>query len=71
MLEWTEEPLATAEIAMIMQTDVPTVRSELARIAYCLPTGADAYWSLHPFPSQRSGVVTDGLIGAVEASRTI
>jgi len=71
VLEWADEPLATAEIALIMQTDAARIRSELARIAHCLPAGADAYWSLHPFPSQRSGAATDALVGAVEASRTI
>lgn len=71
MLEWAEEPLATAEIALIMQADAAAVRSELARIAYCLPAGADAYWSLHPFHELRSTVIGDALTGAVEASRAI
>jgi hypothetical protein len=43
LLEWSEEPLATAEIAAIMGRDV---RTELGREAKPLPAGADFYWSL-------------------------
>ena len=71
MLEWAQEPLATAEIALIMQTDAASVRSELARIAHCLPAGADAYWSLQPSRSHGPGAPMDALVGAVHATRTI
>jgi predicted DsbA family dithiol-disulfide isomerase len=71
VLEWAQEPLATAEIALIMQSDAAAVRSELARTAHCLPAGADAYWSLEPFPSHGSSAAVDALIDVVHASRAI
>ena len=71
VLEWADEPLATAEIALIMQTEAAAVSSELAPIAHFLSAGADGYWSLHPFPSAGSPVAIDSLAAAVLASRTI
>jgi 2-hydroxychromene-2-carboxylate isomerase len=41
-----DEPLATAEIALIMQSAEPAVRAELARAARPIPSGADFYWTL-------------------------
>jgi predicted DsbA family dithiol-disulfide isomerase len=48
VLEWAGEPLATAEVALLMQQDAAEVRAELARVAVALPAGADAYWMLEP-----------------------
>jgi predicted DsbA family dithiol-disulfide isomerase len=44
LLEWADEPLATAEVALIMQMDVVDVRNSLARVAAAVPAGADFYW---------------------------
>jgi predicted DsbA family dithiol-disulfide isomerase len=46
VLEWAGEPLATAEVALLLQRDAADVRAELARVAHALPAGADAYWTL-------------------------
>src|SRR4051794_38917240 len=46
LLEWTPEPLATAEIVAIMQAGEPGVRAALARSARPIPVGADFYWTL-------------------------
>jgi predicted DsbA family dithiol-disulfide isomerase len=46
LLEWAGEPLATAEVVMVMAASEPAVRSELARVARFTPAGADGYWSL-------------------------
>ncbi len=46
LLTWAEEPLATAEIALVMQSDVDEVRTALERCARFEPAGADGYWSL-------------------------
>jgi hypothetical protein len=47
---WASEPLASAEIAMIIQADIAAVRAELAHTASCHPAGADASWSLAEHP---------------------
>jgi hypothetical protein len=44
LLEWAAEPLATAEVVLIMQIDVVDVRAELARVAHAEAAGADLYW---------------------------
>jgi 2-hydroxychromene-2-carboxylate isomerase len=46
LLAWAGEPLATAEIVLVMQADEPDVRSDLSRVARATPAGADCYWSL-------------------------
>ena len=71
VLAWAAGPLATAEIAMIMQADVAFVRSELARTAHCIPAGAEAYWSLEPTASGESPAIPPLLTSAVEATREL
>ena len=44
-MQWAPEPLATAEAALIMQSDIDTVRAELARGARFVAAGADGYWT--------------------------
>jgi predicted DsbA family dithiol-disulfide isomerase len=46
LLEWSTEPLATAEVALIMQTDIDTARTKLTKAASFEPAGADGYWTL-------------------------
>ena len=46
VLSWAGEPLATAEVAMIMQVDPAKARVALGRVARAQPAGADFYWSL-------------------------
>ena len=46
LLEWAGEPLATAEIALVMQLDVIAARTALSRVARPLAAGADFYWTL-------------------------
>jgi predicted DsbA family dithiol-disulfide isomerase len=46
VLAWAGEPLATKEVAMICELDVPEARERLARVADEHPVGADGYWSL-------------------------
>ena len=46
LLEWSSEPLATAEVALVMDRSEQWVRAQLARVATAIPSGADAYWTL-------------------------
>jgi 2-hydroxychromene-2-carboxylate isomerase len=46
LLAWADEPLATAEVAMIAQVESDEARLELGRIARPIPAGADFYWEL-------------------------
>jgi len=46
LLEWAEEPLATAEVALVMQLDLDRARSALQPVAQFQPAGADGYWTL-------------------------
>jgi predicted DsbA family dithiol-disulfide isomerase len=46
VLAWAGEPLATAEVALLVQREADVVRAELARVARPLPAGADMYWTL-------------------------
>jgi predicted DsbA family dithiol-disulfide isomerase len=48
LLEWADEPLSTAEIIEITRLDPAVVRTELARLARPIPSGADFYWTLNP-----------------------
>ena len=45
VLAWAHEPLATAEIALIMQRDRRDVHEALSRVAEPLAAGADFYWT--------------------------
>jgi hypothetical protein len=71
VLAWAGEPLATAEIAMVMQADVTMVRAELAREARCIAAGADAYWSLADIASAAETEVPAVLARAVESTREL
>jgi predicted DsbA family dithiol-disulfide isomerase len=46
VLEWAPEPLATAEVAMIMQTGIDKARAALHAVGRFEPAGADGYWTL-------------------------
>jgi hypothetical protein len=46
VLTWADEPLATAEVALIMQTDIEDARGALDAVARFEPAGADGYWAL-------------------------
>jgi predicted DsbA family dithiol-disulfide isomerase len=45
LLDWAAEPLATAEVALIMQTQIEDARAALGRVAHFEPAGADGYWT--------------------------
>ena len=45
MLEWAGVPLATVEVAAVMDREPADVRGELARSARFEPVGVDGYWS--------------------------
>jgi hypothetical protein len=45
VLDWADEPLATAEVAMIMEIEIEHAREKLSRVGHFEPTGADGYWS--------------------------
>jgi predicted DsbA family dithiol-disulfide isomerase len=46
VLAWAGEPLATKEVAVVCEVEVPEARERLARVAREWPVGADGYWSL-------------------------
>lgn len=46
VLAWAGEPLATKEVAVVCELDVPEARERLARVATERPVGPDGYWSL-------------------------
>ncbi len=46
VLAWAGEPLATAEVAAVMDLELDEARSELARVAGEDPVGPDGFWSL-------------------------
>ena len=46
LLAWAGEPLATAEVALVMQIELEAARAALSAVARWLPAGADGYWSL-------------------------
>lgn len=48
ILEWSPEPLATAEVAAIGRLEPAKARAALAKVADPLASGADFYWKLHP-----------------------
>jgi 2-hydroxychromene-2-carboxylate isomerase len=45
VLAWADEPLATAEIALIAALPLEKAREELAAVAEPQPAGADCYWA--------------------------
>jgi predicted DsbA family dithiol-disulfide isomerase len=46
VLEWAGEPLATAEVAAIMQRSLAAAHAMLQQVARPEPAGADFYWTL-------------------------
>jgi hypothetical protein len=46
LLTWADEPLATAEVALVAQLDPRDARAALSRVATPLAAGADFYWTL-------------------------
>jgi 2-hydroxychromene-2-carboxylate isomerase len=46
LLAWADEPLATAEVALVAQLDLQKTRAALSRVATPLAAGADFYWDL-------------------------
>ena len=44
MLAWADEPLATAEIALVAGLPIEEAREELTAVADPQPAGADCYW---------------------------
>ncbi len=48
LLIWANEPLATAEVALVMQVDIDHARHALREIATFHRAGADGYWTPEP-----------------------
>ena len=46
LLAWAGEPLATAEVSLVMQLSSSKTRVALSRVARPHPAGADLYWTL-------------------------
>lgn len=46
LLAWADEPLATAEVALVMRLHPRDARAALGKVARPAPAGADFYWSL-------------------------
>jgi hypothetical protein len=46
LLAWAGEPLATAEVALVMQIDIEAARGALRAVADWERAGADGYWTL-------------------------
>ncbi|MDA0184214.1 hypothetical protein OJ997_28150 [Solirubrobacter phytolaccae] len=46
LLSWAGSPLASKEVAVVMDTDVPTAREALGRVAAEHHVGADGFWTL-------------------------
>jgi hypothetical protein len=44
LLAWADEPLATAEVALIAQLEPRAARAALSRVATPIAAGADFYW---------------------------
>jgi predicted DsbA family dithiol-disulfide isomerase len=45
LLDWAAEPLATAEVALVMQIDYDAALEELEGVAQPIAAGADFYWT--------------------------
>ncbi len=52
VLAWADEPLATAEVAAIMEVSRDDARNELARVAQLEPVGTDGWWTLPAVPAR-------------------
>jgi predicted DsbA family dithiol-disulfide isomerase len=61
LLEWADEPLATAEIALVMQSSRDEVREALTSFAAWQPAGADGYWTL---PDRAATAMTRSRVSA-------
>ena len=48
VLAWADEPLATAEVAVLCGFSHTRAREELSRVADEQPVGPDGYWTLRP-----------------------
>jgi predicted DsbA family dithiol-disulfide isomerase len=46
LLDWAGEPLATAEVALVIGVGLEKARSALEPVARWQPAGADGYWTL-------------------------
>jgi hypothetical protein len=46
LLSWAPEPLATAEVALVMQTGIEDARRALSQVGQFEAAGADGYWTL-------------------------
>jgi 2-hydroxychromene-2-carboxylate isomerase len=46
LLEWAGEPLATAEVALVMGMEIDEARTALRPVARWQPAGADGYWTV-------------------------
>jgi predicted DsbA family dithiol-disulfide isomerase len=46
LLDWADEPLATAEVAMVMGLEIEQARAQLSSVGAFDPAGADGYWTL-------------------------
>ena len=46
VLRWAGEPLATAEVASLLERDLAGAHEDLAGVAEKEPVGADGYWTL-------------------------
>jgi hypothetical protein len=46
LLAWAGEPLATAEVALVMSVGIDDARAALREVARFEPAGADGYWSV-------------------------
>lgn len=46
VLAWAGEPLATAELALLMGLELVAVRAQCAAVARELPAGRESYWTL-------------------------
>ncbi|MEA2481167.1 MAG: hypothetical protein QOJ07_3089 [Thermoleophilaceae bacterium] len=51
VLDWAGHPLATVEVAAVMELEPDEARAELARVALLDPVGPDGYWSLRRMPA--------------------
>jgi predicted DsbA family dithiol-disulfide isomerase len=45
LLDWADEPLATAEVALLTGVDIEEARAALSPVARWHPAGADGYWT--------------------------
>jgi predicted DsbA family dithiol-disulfide isomerase len=45
VLEWAQEPLATAEIALIIGDSIASTHAQLIEVGQFTPAGADGYWT--------------------------